>query len=165
MSTAKIITETIEHHSECPGCANSCNKFLLIRSWQTMKLPMTILWRDASNPVAPFWKSRRVNALVMPSLSSRPVTSLGHQEGRRVFREGLKFFELCPIFWNYAQHIFSGRRAKNFLGADLPRLITGLLSSNPGHSDQGTLKLRYGSKVCIVYLPQIPLSKTVISSL
>jgi len=26
----------------------------------------------------------------------RPVTSLGHQEGRRVFREGPKFFELCP---------------------------------------------------------------------
>jgi len=50
---------------------------------------------------------------------ARPVTSLGHQEGRRVFREGLKFFELCPIVSNYVQHIFSGG-AKNFLGGLLP---------------------------------------------
>ena len=28
--------------------------------------------------------------------ADRPVTSLGHQEGRSVFREGPKFFELCP---------------------------------------------------------------------
>jgi len=27
---------------------------------------------------------------------TRPVTSLGHQEGRRVFWEGPKFFKLCP---------------------------------------------------------------------
>jgi len=47
--------------------------------------------------------------------NSRPVTSLGHQEGRRVFWEGPKFFELCPIFLNYVQHNFLGR-AKNFLG-------------------------------------------------
>ena len=31
-------------------------------------------------------------------LITRPVTSLGHQEGRRVFRKGPKFFEICPIF-------------------------------------------------------------------
>ena len=43
-------------------------------------------------------------------VSSRPVTSLGHQEGRRVFREWPKIFELCPIFLNYAQHIFPGGR-------------------------------------------------------
>ena len=45
----------------------------------------------------------------------RPVTSLRHQEGREVFREGPKFFELCPIFLNDVQHIFPGG-AKNFLG-------------------------------------------------
>jgi len=59
--------------------------------------------------------------------TSRPVTSLGHQEGRRVFREGPKFFELCPIFLNYVQHIFPV--AKNFLGGLLPTaspLVTGL---------------------------------------
>jgi len=45
----------------------------------------------------------------------RPVTSLGHQEGRRVFREGSKFFELCPIFLNLCPTHFS-RGAKNYLG-------------------------------------------------
>jgi len=39
---------------------------------------------------------------------SRPVTSLGHQEGRRVFSEGPKVFKLCPIVSNYVQHIFPG---------------------------------------------------------
>ena len=48
-----------------------------------------------------------------------PVTSLGHQDGRRVFREGPKFFELCPIVLNYVQHIFP-RGAKNFLGGFAP---------------------------------------------
>jgi len=48
-------------------------------------------------------------------MAGRPVTSLGHQEGRRVFREGPKFFELCKIFLNYVQHIFSRGGAKNFL--------------------------------------------------
>jgi len=42
--------------------------------------------------------------------ATRPVTSWGHQQGRRVFREGPKFFELCPMFLNYAQHIFPGGR-------------------------------------------------------
>jgi len=59
----------------------------------------------------------------------RPVTSLGHQEGRRVFREGPKFLELCPKFLNYVQHIFPGG-AKNFLGALLPPappLVTSLI--------------------------------------
>jgi len=37
-----------------------------------------------------------------------PVTSLGHQEGRSVFWEGPKFFELCPIVFNQVQYIFQG---------------------------------------------------------
>jgi len=36
----------------------------------------------------------------------RPVTSLGQQEEQRVFREGSKFFKLCPMFLNYVPHIF-----------------------------------------------------------
>jgi len=48
------------------------------------------------------------------SREARPVTNLGHQEGRRVFREGPKFFEQCPIFLNYVQHIFQG--GEKFLG-------------------------------------------------
>jgi len=55
----------------------------------------------------------------------RPVTSLGHQERRRVFGEGTKFFELCPIFSNYIQHIFPGG-AKNFVGGASPPLVAGL---------------------------------------
>ena len=48
----------------------------------------------------------------------RPVASLAHQEGRRVFREGRRFFELCPIFLNYLQHLFPGR--ENFSRGDSP---------------------------------------------
>jgi len=35
-----------------------------------------------------------------------PITSLGHQAGRRVFWERPKFFKLCSIVLNYVQHIF-----------------------------------------------------------
>jgi len=28
MLTSKIITESVEHHSECCGCVNSCSKFV-----------------------------------------------------------------------------------------------------------------------------------------
>jgi len=33
-----------------------------------------------------------------------------------VFREGPKFFEICPIFLKYAQHIFPGGGRKIFWG-------------------------------------------------
>jgi len=59
----------------------------------------------------------------------RPVTSLGHQEGQRVFREEPKFFELCPIFLNFVQHIFSGV-AKNFLGGLRPPCLWAWLRSS-----------------------------------
>jgi len=67
-----------------------------------------------------------------PDLASRPVTSSWHQEGRRVFWEGPKFFELCPIVLDYVQHIFPGG-TKNFLGWLRPLvapLVTGLLAPN-----------------------------------
>jgi len=41
-------------------------------------------------------------------VSHRPVTRLGYQEGRRVFWEGPKFFELFAVVLNYVQHIFLG---------------------------------------------------------
>jgi len=41
---------------------------------------------------------------------SQDVTSLEHQGGRKVFWEVPKFFKLCPIVLNYAQHIFPGWR-------------------------------------------------------
>ena len=37
---------------------------------------------------------------------TKPVASLGHQVGQRVFWEGPKLFKLCPIVLNYVQHIF-----------------------------------------------------------
>ena len=66
----------------------------------------------------------------------RPVTSLGHQEGRRVFWEGPKFFELCPIILIIdVQYIFP-RGAKNFLGeASTP------LRPPPGYGSSGTAYL------------------------
>jgi len=38
MLTSKIIPEFIENHSEVSECSKSCNKFVSVRSWQTMKL-------------------------------------------------------------------------------------------------------------------------------
>jgi len=61
-------------------------------------------------------------------IGTRPVTSLGHQEGRRVFQEGPKFFELCPIFLNYVQHIFIGGE-KIFLWGGFAPLVTGLIGT------------------------------------
>ena len=52
---------------------------------------------------------------------TRPVTSLGHQEGRRVFWDGPRFFELCPKILIDVQYIFPGV-AKNFLGGASPSL-------------------------------------------
>jgi len=59
-------------------------------------------------------------------VQGRPVTSLGHPEGRRVFWEGPKFFELCPVVSNDDQHIFPGG-ANNFLRGIRPPLVTGLV--------------------------------------
>jgi len=52
----------------------------------------------------------------LPMPLRKPVTSLGHQEGRRVFWEGPTFFVLCPIVSNYVQDIFLVG-TKNFLPA------------------------------------------------
>jgi len=57
---------------------------------------------------------RNENTLVI-----RPVTSLGHQVGRRVFWKGPTFFKLCLIFSNYVQHIFPGG-AKKLSGGFAP---------------------------------------------
>ena len=70
-------------------------------------------------------------------MAGRPVTSLGHQEGRRVFRDGPKFFELCQIILNYAQHIFPWGGWRIFCSP----LVTGLLADNAArqwHADSGT---------------------------
>jgi len=56
---------------------------------------------------------------------TRPVTSIGHQVGRRVFWEGPKFYEQRPIVLNYFHHNFPGG-AKKFAGGSLPTLVTGL---------------------------------------
>jgi len=65
---------------------------------------------------------------------SRPVTSLGHQEGQRVFWEGPKFFKLCPIVSNNVQHIFPERRIF-FRGAKPPAtLLVTSLSKSKGYT-------------------------------
>jgi len=52
MLISKMMAEIIENHSEFSGCPNSCNRFVSSRSWQTMKLPMILLWKGTSAPVA-----------------------------------------------------------------------------------------------------------------
>ena len=79
----------------------------------------TLVFRET--PVEEHWSRK----------CSRPVTSLGHQAGRRVFWVGPKVFKLCPIFLNYVQHTFPGG-TKNFAGELLPStspLVTGLQCS------------------------------------
>jgi len=77
-----------------------------------------------------FYKSMYLEFIAV--LYYRPVTSRGHQEGRRVFREGPKYFELCPIVLNYVRHIFPGG-AKFFSRRGAP-LVTVLLHYNK-HDD------------------------------
>jgi len=71
---------------------------------------------------------KKLSCVVKTALVARPVISLGHQKGRRVFRQGPKFFELCPIFIKLCPTHFS-RRGKNFIGENFsaPPLVTGLL--------------------------------------
>ena len=57
MLTMKTIPEIIEKHSEFYICANSCNKFVSVRSWQIMKLLMILLLKGNSALVAPFQKA------------------------------------------------------------------------------------------------------------
>jgi len=51
--------------------------------------------------------------LTLCSIYKQARNQLGTPGGRRVFREGPKFFELCPIFLDCVQHIFPEGR-KNF---------------------------------------------------
>jgi len=66
---------------------------------------------------------------IVQQVIPRPVTSLGHQVGQRVFWKGPKFFELCPIVLNYVQHIFP-EGSKNVGGAwpTCAPLVTGLVT-------------------------------------
>ena len=52
------------------------------------------------------WTPSKMQIFTFKAWGGRPVTSLGHRAGRRVFWEGPKFFKLCPIVLNYVQHIF-----------------------------------------------------------
>jgi len=54
--TSKTITKIIENRFEFSRCANSCNKFISNRSWQTMKLSMILLWKGTTAPVSPLFK-------------------------------------------------------------------------------------------------------------
>jgi len=44
------------------------------------------------------------------AVTTRPVTSLGHQVGQRIFWEGPTFFQLWPAFWTMSNTFFQGRR-------------------------------------------------------
>jgi len=51
------------------------------------------------------------------NIGGRPVTSLGHQVGRRDFYEGPKFFKLYLIVINYVQHFNLRGGENNFRGS------------------------------------------------
>jgi len=82
-----------------------------------------ILWRSTST-VWNFWCVLYCHTSIFLALFFilyivvRPITSLGHQERRRVFWKGPKVFEVCPIFSKYIQHIFPGEK-KIFSGGHL----------------------------------------------
>ena len=81
------------------------------------------------------------------ALWRRPVTSLGHQGGRRVFWEGTKFFKLCPIILNYVQHIFTSG-AENFLGGASRPWLRACCDAWRGASHQSTNKTMSGVLLC-----------------
>jgi len=72
MLTSKIMTEIIENHSEFSGCPSSCSKFISSQSWWTMKLPMILLWKGTSAPVAPLLKGQRSKLSRHASILRRP---------------------------------------------------------------------------------------------
>ena len=61
-----------------------------------------------------------LGSFMLVRVTGRPVTSLRHQERRRAFWEGPKFFELFPIVSNCIQHIFPGGGEKFSRGASPP---------------------------------------------
>jgi len=65
--TSQRITESVENHSECCGCVNSCIKFVSDRSCS----PWNSLWYCYETlpppPLLPCWKNRGGNA---PALKS-----------------------------------------------------------------------------------------------
>ena len=72
MLTAEIITGIIENHSEVSGCPNNCNKLISSPSCLTMKLPMILLWKGTSAPVAPLLKGQRRKCSRHASILQRP---------------------------------------------------------------------------------------------
>jgi len=61
-----------ENHFEFSGCANSCHKFVSSRSWYTTRLPIILLRKDTSVPVARLFKGQGA----MSPLFSVPVWAL-----------------------------------------------------------------------------------------
>jgi len=75
-----------------------------------------------------FFKGEKVFQVgeALPLGTGRPVTSLGHQEGRRVFQEGPKCFELCPILLNCVNTFFQGGENVSRGGLPPASLVMGL---------------------------------------
>jgi len=77
---------------------------------------------------------------------TRPVTSLEHQEGRRVFWEGPKNFELCPIVLDYVQHILSMGGDKFSRGASTPWLRAWVTPKNSRQNLHDNVLGKFGQK-------------------
>jgi len=103
-----------------PTCESLCLVVLMTRQWQhrassvPLHPPINAEHEAGQEACAVF----QIFGMTRPG--TRPATSLGHQEGGRVFREGPKFFELCPIFLNCANTFFQGGGRKIFKGGKIP---------------------------------------------
>ena len=70
MFISELTTEILEN--QFSGSGNGCSKFVSIRSWWNMKLPMKMLWKSNLRPRSPFLKGQEGNASVIPPLSGVP---------------------------------------------------------------------------------------------
>ena len=118
-------TWTVWNHSYNTTTQNIAAAFtwLIVFVWILYSNRFTLVNLTTSSK----YETRKLYSMMsqLHHIITRPLTSLGHQEGRRFFWEGPKFFELCPIVSNYIKHSFPGG-AKKFLGVFAP-LVTGLI--------------------------------------
>ena len=98
-------------------CAQCYSFNIWIYNWfKVLSFHWTTLMHDSLD-----WM---LQARATHTILHRSVTNLRHQEGRRVFWEGPKIFELCPIVLNYVQHILPGGAKYLLGGLRPPRLRT-----------------------------------------
>jgi len=72
------------------------------------------------------WNRQDCNSQACNECKTRPVASLGRQDGRRVFWEGPRFFKLCPTHFFRGGKIFSAPHPSYGLVQNTWSVATGL---------------------------------------